>query len=363
MEIRAYAGPMGREEAVTFRKKWKTPPRVLRTPVRNKVVQQHMNSPTTHDVRLQDTEKGLERVGRDLAKQFRVGWNEYWPFLDTFTNLTSSDGLWKLETYLRGRYLETVAKPDRADKSDCPAEAIGDGALSPISDLCLAFRACSLTETNPNKLMVHNKPKRSENSYNRCSGDFEDENPGYSPFLYVERSCQVFAKRISDYLTMIGQSSRHGETVSNVLRIEARHLQDLICSFKEDARFISVDFNLVHSRIAAIVGHKLRELESEEIELIALGLKSIISCSRGPDTFSDDEDSLNANYRSKQLHADQQQQKKLDSERAQVFFLTTLPSHHYTLCDCTFGGNISKCCHVYYKFCLFPDTIYGNMHM
>lgn len=332
MEIRAYAGPMGREEATTFRKKWKTPPRILRTPIRNVEMQQYTGSPIAHDVRLQDTEKGLERVGRDLAKQFRVGWNEYWPFLDTFTNLASWDGLQKLESYLRRRYHDAVVKPVREDKptvipSYCSTvQSSGDGAISPISDLCLAFRACSLSDNNLNKLTIRNKPKVTQTSCNRCSGDLnvpvEEENlhtipnPGHSPFLYVEKSCQVFAKRISDFLSIIGRSSRFGETVFNVLKLEVRRLQDLICSFKEDTRFVSVDFNLLHSRIAMIVGYKLCELESEEMELVASGLKCIVSASRGLETFSDDEDSLNASYRSKQMVAEQQ--KKSESERGQV---------------------------------------------
>jgi len=64
MEIRAYAGPMDLERAQTFRKIWKTPPRLLRTVNRNSNGKARTGSPNCHSFRLLDVEKGLERVGR-----------------------------------------------------------------------------------------------------------------------------------------------------------------------------------------------------------------------------------------------------------------------------------------------------------
>jgi hypothetical protein len=39
-----------------------------------------------------------------MAQEFSFGWNDYWQFLDTFTNLASQDGLRKFEAYLRNRF-------------------------------------------------------------------------------------------------------------------------------------------------------------------------------------------------------------------------------------------------------------------
>ncbi|XP_047121211.1 ankyrin repeat and LEM domain-containing protein 2 isoform X2 [Schistocerca piceifrons] len=106
VDIHAYAGPMPQEEAKIFRKKWKTPPRSVSssagTPTKN-------DSPLalSTTVRLMDTEKGLERIGRTLAHETKVGWKEYWPFLGTFTDFATKEGLDLLEAYMKKRFQET----------------------------------------------------------------------------------------------------------------------------------------------------------------------------------------------------------------------------------------------------------------
>ena len=56
-----------------------------------------------------DSDRGLERVGRDLAVQQKVNWKEYWDFLDMFLNLREDDGLAELETYLLKNKLRFIS--------------------------------------------------------------------------------------------------------------------------------------------------------------------------------------------------------------------------------------------------------------
>ncbi|XP_029174873.1 ankyrin repeat and LEM domain-containing protein 2-like [Nylanderia fulva] len=103
VEVRAFAGPMTKSQAVEFRKKWKTPPRVITPKKGQGDAFSIVNSPSLA-LRLQDTEKGLERVGRELAEECQVPWKEYWLFLQDFVDFRSEEGLAKLESYLEQRF-------------------------------------------------------------------------------------------------------------------------------------------------------------------------------------------------------------------------------------------------------------------
>lgn len=93
LEVQAVAGPMTKEQAQVFRKKWKTPPRLSNSPI----VKQRPE--------LSDPEKGLEKIGRILANEFGVQWKEYWPFLKSFQDLASDEGLNALENFLKERFM------------------------------------------------------------------------------------------------------------------------------------------------------------------------------------------------------------------------------------------------------------------
>lgn len=281
---------------------------------------------------------------RDLAQEFKVGWNEYWPFLDMFTNLASQDGLQKLEDYLKKRFLEAWQLQNDCDgsntgfercdniKQGCAtaspesseSQSRGNEVVSPVSDLCLAFKACSLSDISLGKPLVQSESRNARNVYNYQGRDanagVEDEalldvllNPGLSPFLYVDKSCHVFAKRIFDGLAVVAHSAQIGDVLLDVLRPEIRHLQGLVSSFKDDARFVSVDFDLVHSRIAEIVSVKLVELTGDEVDFIVLCLKSALSQSC---CYSDEEDDLIVSYRNTHTYADRQ--RKREVERNQI---------------------------------------------
>ena len=57
-----------------------------------------------------DSDRGLERVGRDLAVQQKVSWREYWEFLDAFVNLREDEGLQMLDAYLLNCDLKFISR-------------------------------------------------------------------------------------------------------------------------------------------------------------------------------------------------------------------------------------------------------------
>ncbi|XP_040010412.1 ankyrin repeat and LEM domain-containing protein 2 [Xiphias gladius] len=86
MTVTAFAGPLSPSKADDFRRSWKTPPRD--------------RANLFHHLLKSDPDRGAERVGRDLAHEMGHPWAEYWDFLDSFVDLSSTEGLRKLEEYL-----------------------------------------------------------------------------------------------------------------------------------------------------------------------------------------------------------------------------------------------------------------------
>ncbi|XP_047449051.1 ankyrin repeat and LEM domain-containing protein 2 isoform X2 [Mugil cephalus] len=86
MTVTAFAGPLSPSKADDFRRSWKTPPRE--------------RADVFHHILKSDPDRGAERVGRDLAHEMGHPWAEYWDFLDCFVDLSSAEGLHKLEEYL-----------------------------------------------------------------------------------------------------------------------------------------------------------------------------------------------------------------------------------------------------------------------
>ncbi|XP_027545399.1 ankyrin repeat and LEM domain-containing protein 2 isoform X2 [Neopelma chrysocephalum] len=105
LSIRAFAGPMSPSKAEEFRRLWKTPPRE--------------RAGFFHNVRKSDLERGVERVGRELAHELGFPWVEYWEFLGCFVDLSSQEGLRKLEEYLSHRELSTKAQQETGENETC----------------------------------------------------------------------------------------------------------------------------------------------------------------------------------------------------------------------------------------------------
>ncbi|KFQ02135.1 Ankyrin repeat and LEM domain-containing protein 2, partial [Leptosomus discolor] len=105
LSIRAFAGPMSPSKAEEFRRLWKTPPRE--------------RAGFFHNVRKSDLERGVERVGRELAHELGFPWVEYWEFLGCFVDLSSQEGLGKLEEYLSHREMSEKAQQETGENETC----------------------------------------------------------------------------------------------------------------------------------------------------------------------------------------------------------------------------------------------------
>lgn len=361
MEIYAIAGPMNKEQADTFRKRWKTPPRGLGSPASflksptddqspmsgspltsypNAVVRQRgtpnktaqfdllsgiektsrrlfdtsgneddgisthsktilfrnyrdrslddslnesllgtpalnacndysfnenqYNSPgfKERNLKLADADKGLEIIGRGLAKgnhlfnyfgltdvlscfcffffneDQRIPWTERWAFLNEYIDISSIDGLTKFENYLQQRFDERMKPPLSLSLSIAQRKLqMATLPVTPISKI-----SQKLTKLNIEK--VH------DNSFNQSPRTSTPPSPNaFHAYLCVEKSCQIYANRL---LKPIIQNPTNIVQVNDVLVGELNRLKSLICSYKQDLRFFAIDFAATHSRFAHI---------------------------------------------------------------------------------------------------------------
>ncbi|XP_046970697.1 ankyrin repeat and LEM domain-containing protein 2 homolog [Vanessa cardui] len=297
-EIRAFAGPMEANDAESFRRRWKTPPRSAK--------------PT---FRLKEMTKGLEAVGRNLAEQMKVDWKEYWPFLDTFTDLRSSEGLTLLENYLKAKY-ETACSFAYSDSiqsqyiaddltiskislGNLSQQSIANTILSPMSELCVAMKTCQLADRSPQwreKESLRQRLGRPNPKPLIPNGESTPtSNHTVSRLLCIERTCQVFAKRIADAL--IFSLTAEPEVAGESLKSEAKHLQHTIYTYMDDERFRTIDFALIHSRLAQLVVFKLKQ-QTEELDDINNLVEFLVKL-RCPndDIFSSDDERKPFTYR------------------------------------------------------------------
>lgn len=254
---------MNKEGAERFRKVWKTPPRSLKFNTPTKDLNCSIESVAS--MKYKDPVKGLELVGKTLASQYDISWKEYWHFLDSFVDITSEEGLIQFENYLKERVLNTTASmcSMQTEFSIC-GESINE--TSSISDLCRAFQAIKLNCTNDS---------------------FQDEldaniSINFSPFLGLERACQVFATRFSKNIF-----NNDDESLISILETEIEQFEGVILSYMNDNRFSDIDFSCVHCRLSYLIAQKVNskyDSVCEKIELL------IGDCSPSFECFSSDDE-------------------------------------------------------------------------
>lgn len=209
-------------------------------------------------LRLTDTEKGLEVIGRELASEKNVKWNEYWTFLDEFIDMRSTTGLTKLENYL-GKCAERKA-------DDVTSVAAVDVSISNLCDALNKlevqdnFSRCGrLPHVPPKNLDILIKPIRESPLPSPVS-----PNAFFNAFSCAEKSWQVYAKRLTN--TILNNQLKHVTLIQkDAIKAELKRLSSLVASYKEDKRFSAVDFDVAHSRFAHLL--VVYVLQHEQIHL------------------------------------------------------------------------------------------------
>nr|CAH7745431.1 unnamed protein product [Callosobruchus chinensis] len=261
LEIHAYAGPMDKKEAQEFRRVWKTPPRSLNFNSPNKKPNETV---TVTSLRYKDPDKGLERIGKRLAKDYDVSWKEYWSFLGSFIDITSEEGLHLLEKYLSKRF-SNLNDSLHSEMTNKDLDMSKGDILSPISSLCLVFTsACNLNDS--------------------CDQKVDTES-----MTYIDKACQVFANRISNDILHILCNE---DNIMQVLEVEIKQLEYLITSYMEDNRFSSVNFQKIHSRLGSLVGQKLYNNIKEEARMFLCSkIENVLDVvTKSVDCFSSDDE-------------------------------------------------------------------------
>lgn len=197
------------------------------------------NSPgfKERNLKLADVDKGLEVIGRGLAKDQRIIWREHWSFLDEFIDISSTEGLTKFEKYLQDRLDERMKPPPLSSITQRKLQ-LTPLPVTPISKISQKL----------NKLRIERH--QHDESFNHARASTPSSPSAFHAYLCVEKSCQIYANRL---LKPIAQNPTNIVTVNDVLVGELNRLKSLICSYKHDIRFFGVDFQATHSRFAHIV--------------------------------------------------------------------------------------------------------------
>lgn len=217
------------------------------------------------NIRLTDTSKGLEKIGRGLANEYNVGWKEYWDFLGSFLDIRSTDGLEKFEEYLK-----------KKDKQKEVSELGGSSKQSPVkqndsfglSAICAGLYSMDINDELSGKLPKNDltSPSSSRSpliemlSNKRQTGD---DLPLDNPYTCIEQSCRTFARRLASLLE--SESIQDQSSYEKTLLVEVSKLNTSIDSYKRDLRFSSVNFQKkVHARYSYLL---VWYLKSNNIEV------------------------------------------------------------------------------------------------
>lgn len=247
-------------------------------------------------LRLTDTEKGLEIIGRTLAEDHEVGWNEYWRFLGTFTDLRSNDGLQQLDEFFRKCHLQLHLTEQEAllkvSRLPVPVNTLPPSLEVPndsLGSICDALDKMSLADAalrSSPQITAVNFRRRLVNQPCVASPLSLDPEPIRSkitnPYLCLYNSLQVFAKR---FVKNLDESSctimtmDFGTFFQQAVVDCVRKLNTMIDNYRKDAAFETIEFNKVHSRYAQLIVINI-EQQRETAQGVIHRLKVLLDKSR-----------------------------------------------------------------------------------
>ncbi|KAG5684775.1 hypothetical protein PVAND_013988 [Polypedilum vanderplanki] len=212
------------------------------------------------NIRLTDPNKGLEKIGRNLAQEYNVGWKEYWDFLESFLDIRSNQGLECFEKFLKVR--DDKAKESKLNikqQSSSPRrlnDSIG------LSSICAGFYSLDLNdeimERKENPKIPKNgliSPSLSRSPLMEMLSNMRQSSNDLpslvNPYTCIEQSCRTFAKRVAGHLE--SESIQDQYSYEKTLLVEINKLNTSIDSYKRDSRFERINFQKVHSRYSYLL--------------------------------------------------------------------------------------------------------------
>lgn len=213
------------------------------------------------NIRLTDTNKGLEKIGRGLAQEYNVGWKEYWDFLGSFLDIRSTEGLECFEEFLKKREKKKELTELEGSAQLSPARKINDSFG--LNSICAGFYSLDINDelmekkenakVLPKNGLISPSVTRSPlmemlSNKRQLSTDLC---PLVNPYTCIEQSCRTFSKRLAALLE--SESIQDQNSYEKTLLIEINKLNTSIDSYKRDSRFQDIDFQKVHSRYSYLL--------------------------------------------------------------------------------------------------------------
>lgn len=319
LRVRGYAGPMSPSQAETLYRCWK---------------ENAVSSPSRHSkgrvasLRLTDQDKGLERIGRDLAADQGISWNEYWEFLGDFANFRTEQGLQKLEVFLKDKYKKLMHERGQIDEEELamklneevrweeegqsPPEGEGEASVSKLNDsrvskssrstmseLCQELEALRLNvslspqyegsgfKSASSKFLENWKEKEERQERGQLEGTSQaEEDPASEQLSYIMKSIRVAARRLAEVLGDLAQDLQSStvanfsvtKTIRTKLKPEILCLKNVVSKCCTKELKTELEFGFIHVLLAFKATETIQEnLTSSDICTLAETLKVFVS--------------------------------------------------------------------------------------